>query len=113
MKAVGSPCANLAVDLINAIISEEKTPKEWEDSYIVNIFNGKGEALNRGNYRGLKLLDHVMKVLEKVIRGMINIDDMQFGFIPGKGTTDVIFILRQMQESTLGKTSPYTLLSLI
>ena len=46
---------------------------------------------------GLKLLDHVMKgmerVIEKIIRERISIDDMQFGFMPGRGTTDAIFIL--------------------
>ena len=26
------------------------------------------------------------------------IDNMQFGFMPGKGTTDPIFIMRQLQE---------------
>ena len=53
--------------------------------------------LERGNYRGLKLLGHVMKgierVIEKIIRERISIDDMQFGFMPGRGTTDAIFIL--------------------
>ena len=28
---------------------------------------------------------------------------MQFGFIPGKGTTDAIFIMRQVQEKHLAK----------
>ena len=28
----------------------------------------------------------------------MSIDDMQFGFMPGKGTTDAIFIMRQVQE---------------
>src|SRR6267154_6405838 len=28
---------------------------------------------------------------------------MQFGFSPGKGTTDAIFIVRQVQEKFLGK----------
>src|SRR5437899_466007 len=28
---------------------------------------------------------------------------MQFGFSPGKGTTDAIFIVRQVQEKLLGK----------
>ena len=55
-----------------------------------------------GSYRGIKLLEHAMKVFERVlesrIRRQVNIDAIQFGFMPGKGTIDAIFILRQMQE---------------
>ena len=58
---------------------------------------------------GLKLLDHVMKgmerVIEKITRERISIDDMQFGFMPGRGTTDAIFKLRQLQEKHLAKPS--------
>jgi len=43
-----------------------------------------------------------MKVLERIfehrIPQQIDIDDMQFGFMKGKGTTDAIFIVRQMHE---------------
>ena len=35
---------------------------------------------------------------EHRIRQQIEIDDMQFGFMKGKGTTDAIFMARQMQE---------------
>ena len=42
-----------------------------------------------------------MKVVERIfehrIRQQIKIDDMQFGFMKGKGTTDAIFMARQMQ----------------
>jgi len=60
-----------------------------------------------GSYRGIKLLEHAMKVVERIfedrIRQQIDIDDMQFGFMKGKGTTDTIFILRQMQEKFRAK----------
>ena len=42
-----------------------------------------------GSYRGIKLLEHAMKVVERIfehrIRQQIKIDDMQFGFMKGKG----------------------------
>ena len=48
-------------------------------------------------YREVKLLEHAMKTVERVlenrIRGLVAIDDMQFGFMPGKGTTHALFIL--------------------
>ena len=57
---------------------------------------GKGDALNRGNYRGLKLTEQVMKVLERIvdslIRQVVSIEDSQFGFVPGRDTTDAIFL---------------------
>ena len=36
---------------------------------------------------------------EHKIRQQIEIDDMHFGFMKGKGTTDAIFMARQMQEN--------------
>ena len=51
--------------------------------------------------------EHAMKVVERIfehrIRQQIEIDDMQFGFVKGKGTTDAIFMARQMQENFRGK----------
>ena len=37
-------------------------------------------------------------MLEKRIRCQVLIDNMQFGFMHGKGTTNAIFIMRQVQE---------------
>ena len=33
----------------------------------------------------------------------MSINNMQFGFMPGKGTTDAIFIMRQIQEKHQAK----------
>jgi hypothetical protein len=40
----------------------------------------------------------IERVLEKQIRDHVKIDDMQFGFAPGKSTTGAIFIVKQVQE---------------
>ena len=55
----------------------------------------KGDALTCGSYRGIKQLEHAMKVLERVIEGrlrkIVRIDSMQFEFMAGKSTTGTIF----------------------
>jgi hypothetical protein len=94
-------------DVCNAVVRDGKVPTDWKKSWMVNVYKGKGNALECGSYRGIKLLDHVMKVLERVIevrvRNRAGIDDMQFGFRPGRGTTDAIFVVRQIQEKYLAK----------
>ena len=59
------------------------------------------------NFRGLKLLEVVQKVMERIIeriiRAEVHIDNTQFGFMRGRGTTDAIFILWQLQEKYVGK----------
>ena len=52
-------------------------------------------------------MKHSLKVLERIldhrIRKMVKVDEMQCGFMPGKGTIDMMFIMRQMQEKYSGK----------
>ena len=60
-----------------------------------------------GSYKAIKLLEHGMKVLERVLerrlRMKVNIDDMQFGFMSEKGTVNAIFIVRQLQGKFMEK----------
>ena len=53
----------------------------------------------------MKPIDQVRKVLERVVEGFIRqrvvINDMQCGLMQGRGTTDAIFILRQLQKKHL------------
>ena len=47
----------------------------------------KGDTLECGSYHRIELLEHAMKVFERVmearLRQNMHIDDMQFGFTPG------------------------------
>ena len=69
---------------------------------MVLIIKGKGDAMSCGAYRGVKLRKHAMKIVEKVLERrlqcMVKVDEMQFGFMPRKGTIDAVFILRRLQE---------------
>ena len=46
-----------------------------------------------------------MKVLERIVDGLIrqlvSINDSHFGFVPDRGTTVAIFVVRQLQEKYL------------
>ena len=92
-------------DLTAAVICDGKVPSDLEQSFIVCLYKGKEDELERGNYWGLKLTEQVMKVLERIVDGLIrqlvSIDCSQFGFVPGRGTTDAIFVVRQLQAKYL------------
>ena len=61
----------------------------------------KKEIRNCNTYKEVKLLEHAMKIVERVlerrIRESINVDAMQFGFMPGRGTKNALFVVRRMQ----------------
>ena len=77
-------------------------PQEWRTSVITPIFKQKGDPLMCGNYRGIKLLSHCLKLLERVIearlRLIVNIKQNQYGFQKGRSTTEPMFCLRILQE---------------
>ena len=85
-------------DLISNIIKEGCISDDWKKSILVPVCKRKGDPLVCGSYRAIKLLEQPTKVLERVleknIRCQVSIDNMQFGFMSGKGTTDAIFIMR-------------------
>ena len=74
---------------------------------VVAIFKGKRDAMSCGAYRRVKLLEHAMKIVEKVLerrlRNMVKVYEKQFGFMPGRGMIDAVFILRRLQEEYLDK----------
>ena len=90
-------------DLAAANILHGKVPSDWEQSSIVCLYKGKGDALEWGNYPGLKLTAGHESPGEDCGRPhqTVSVDESQFGFVPGRGTTDAIFVVRQLQEKYL------------
>src|SRR5260221_14364496 len=60
LKAAGEAGILWVTDVCNAIVKEGRIPVDWRKSWMVNVYKGKGDALECGSYRGIKLLDHVM-----------------------------------------------------
>ena len=93
--------------VIADIIHFKKLTTEWEQSIFVSLYKGKGIALERGNYRGLKLLNQVIKVLERVAEKFlrqVHMDDIQSGFLPGCSTTDAIFLYTSYKKCSMPST---------
>ena len=84
-KAAADEGVQLARQLTEAIFSCGVIPADWEES-ILKLYKVKGDALDRGNYHGLKLTDQVVKLLERMldfyICEMVNSREMKFGFVP-------------------------------
>ena len=100
--ASGEIGVKVMMELCQRILDGKEMPDEWKTSVIVPIFKGKGNVISCESYRGVKLLEHAMKIFERVperrIRTLVNLNEIQLGFMPGKGTMDAIFIVRRMQE---------------
>ncbi len=102
LKSLGEEGIKELTKVFQKILKDEGCPEDWKKSITVPIYKGKGDALECGKYRGIRLLEHPMKIYERILearlRPLVSIDERQFGFIPGKSTNDAIFIMRQMQE---------------
>ena len=74
----------------------------WRRSVLVPIYKNKGDIMECGSFRGIKLMSHTMKTWERIvdnrIRSDVVISQEQFGFMKGRSTEDAIFALRQLLE---------------
>jgi len=65
-------------------------PEDWKPSVVLPLYREKGDPMDCGSYRMIKLLKHA--IFEYRIQQQIETDDMQLGFMKGKGTTDAILL---------------------
>ena len=97
------------MELHQHVLDGKRMLDEWKTSVVVPIFNGKGDVMSCRSYRGVKFLEHGIKDVERELeRRMrtpvnLNLNKMQFGFMPGKVTKDAIFIVKRIQEEYQNK----------
>ena len=101
-KCMGKVGIEFLTRLFNRLLMGERMPEESRRSVLIPIYKNKGDTQCCGNYRGIKLMNHTMKVWERIIeaklRDRVEINKQQYGFMLGKGTTDAMFALRILME---------------
>ena len=55
----------LLTSLCNLIVAHGRIPDDWKSSILLPVFKGKGDPMEYGSYRAIKLLEHAMKVIDR------------------------------------------------
>jgi len=102
----GSTLLDQLHKLFCAIWEQESVPYDFKDALVVHIYKRKGDRAVCDNHRGISLLSIAGKVLARALLNRLNehvnwinvIPESQCRFRSGRGTMDMIFTARQVQE---------------
>ncbi|BHF59201.1 hypothetical protein SprV_0100215700 [Sparganum proliferum] len=80
-------------------------PQDFKDATIVHLYKRKGNRQVCDNHRGISLLNIAGKIFARILLNRLNnhleqglLPESQCGFRRHRGTTDMIFAARQLQE---------------
>ena len=89
----------------------EQVPKDLKDAVVIIIFK-KGNRNACGNHRGISLLSIAGKIFARILLNRLQVvaeeilPESQCGFRQARGTTDMIFCARQVQEKSREQQKP-------
>ena len=91
--------------LFQLIWQQETVPQDFRDASIVHLYKRKGNRQACDNHRGISLLSIAGKILARVLLNRLIthleqglLPESQCGFRKERGTVDMIFAARQLQE---------------
>ena len=102
----GKAIAEKVLEVITQIWQDGEVMQAFKDADIIHLYKNKGDRYCCDNHRGISLLCIAGKILMRLILNRLSkhidniglIPESQCGFLPGRGTTDSSFALRQLQE---------------
>ena len=106
IKAGGETSIEILKNIIDKIWHTGDWPEEWVTSELIVLPKVAG-TLECSKHRTISLLSHASKVLLEIIRKRIAthvrlvMAEEQFGFVPGKGTSEAIIALRIIIEQAV------------
>ena len=101
------------LDIVVRIWGGGEVPQQWKDA-IIMVLHKEKDRTECGNYRGISLVAHAGKILLKSIARCLNeyservgiLPEEQSGFRPNRSTTDMMFVIRWLQELARKKRIP-------
>ena len=112
-KFGGPKLINKITELFQLIWDKRKLPQDLKDASIVHLYKKKGNRNSCDNHRGISLLSIAGKILARILLNRLNnhledghLPESQCGFRSGRGTADMVFAARQLQEKCLEQNMP-------
>ena len=100
MARIEKPC-----QLFQIIWQHDTVPQDFKDASIIRLYKRKGNRQVCDNHRGISLLSIAGKIVARVLLDRLNahlkqglLPESQCGFRKERGTIDMVFAARQLQE---------------
>ena len=101
------------LDIVVRIWRGGVVPQQWKDA-IIMVLHKKKDRPECGNYRDILLVTHAGKILLKIIARRLSeycervgiLPEEQTDFRPNRSTTDMMFVIRRLQELARKKRIP-------
>ena len=104
-KHAGPQLRDKMTQLIEVIWAQVAVPQDFKDASIVHLYKRKGNRQVCDNHRGISLLCIAGKVLARILLNRLIehleqglLPESQCGFRKERGTIDMVFAARQLQE---------------
>ena len=107
-KMGGQALAEQLTRLFQAFWEKGELPQDFRDANIIHLYKNKGDRAACDNHRGISLLSIAGKILARILLNRITthlldtvVSESQCGFRKNRGTVDMVFAVRQLQEKCI------------
>ena len=111
LNSAGPAVKSRLMELRTQIWNSDSVPPDFKNANIITIFK-KGDHMSCGNYRGISLLCIAGKIFARILLDRLLqleeeiLPESQCGIRPSRGTIDMIFCARQLQEKIREQQQP-------
>ena len=102
------------MEILNSILNTGSFPSAWSSGMITPIYKQRGDKICTSNYRGITLLPVMAKVFTTILAERLKdwaeenekLPLNQFGFRQSYRTTDAIFVIQTLIETSRNAKTP-------